>query len=265
MADVRQWVEQLNDQRGRKVVFLSHCLLNENTRYLGGACRAGVFPEVVQACLDGGLGIVQMPCPEQHAWGGVLKRHLLRFFGSEGTLLYRLRNMLLPVLLWHTRRVYRKIAKQVADHIADYQSSGFTVVGIVGVDGSPSCGVCRTLDMKRSLELLGQLRPTARAEDMNGIIQVCLVEGRGIFLELLRKEIERRGLVVPFLAHDLIAELQGGAAPSAYEGGAASERWPPTQALVRYRGVAVTPIREQHYDSANYLVISLPMASHQRG
>ena len=76
-------------------MFLSHCLLNEITRYLGGACRPGAVREVVQACLDGGLGIVQMPCPEQHAWGGVLKRRLLWFFGSDRTLPYRLRNVLL--------------------------------------------------------------------------------------------------------------------------------------------------------------------------
>jgi predicted secreted protein len=213
MVHMRRWAEQLNDERSRKVVFLSHCLLNENTRYLGGACRAGAIREVVQACLDGGIGIVQMPCPEQHAWGGVLKRRLLWFFGSKGTLRYRWRNMLLPVLLWYTRRVYRKIARQVADQIADYQSSGFTVVGIVGVDGSPSCGVQQTVDVKRSLELVGQLPSAACARDMNAIIQACLMEGRGIFLELLRKEIKRRRLVVPFLAHDLIAELQGGAAP----------------------------------------------------
>lgn len=210
---MRRWTEQLGDRRSRKVVFLSHCLLNENTRYLGGACRAGAVQEVVQACLDGGLGIVQMPCPEQHAWGGVLKRRLLWFFGSEGKLRYRLRNVLLPLLLWYTRRIYRRIAREVANQVADYQSSGLTVVGIVGVDGSPSCGACRTLDMKRSFELIGQFPPDAHAEDMNAIIRACLTEGSGIFLELLRKEIERRGLGVPFLAHDLIAELRGDPVP----------------------------------------------------
>jgi uncharacterized membrane protein YfcA len=32
---------------------------------------------------------------------------------------------------------------------------------------------------------------------------------KGMFIELLRKELQRRDLEVPFLAHDLIAELQG--------------------------------------------------------
>ena len=108
MTDVALWTRQLEDQRSRKVVFLSHCLLNENTRYLGGACRCGAVREVIQVCIDSGYGIVQMPCPEQHAWGGVLKRRLLWFFGSEGRWQYRLRNALLPLLLWYTRRVYRR-------------------------------------------------------------------------------------------------------------------------------------------------------------
>jgi hypothetical protein len=68
-----QLVRQLADARSGRVVFLSHCLLNENTRYLGGACVAGCLPEVVQPCLEQRLGMVQLPCPEQLAWGGVLE------------------------------------------------------------------------------------------------------------------------------------------------------------------------------------------------
>lgn len=41
------------DQRGGRVVLLSHCLLNENVRY---------------PC------VVQLPCPEQRAWGGARRR-----------------------------------------------------------------------------------------------------------------------------------------------------------------------------------------------
>lgn len=209
MSDLRRWSEQLVDRRGRRVVFLSHCLLNENTRYPGGACRAGAVHEVVQACLDGGVGMVQMPCPEEHAWGGVLKRRLLWFFGSRAKLRYRLRNFLLPLSLWYTRRIYRTIASEVANQIADYQASGFTVTGIVGVDGSPSCGVRQTIDMKRCLGSVGRFSTDARAADMNGIIEECLIEGSGIFVELLQDEIAQRKLAVPFLGHDLIAELHG--------------------------------------------------------
>jgi hypothetical protein len=67
----------LTDARGHQVVFVSHCLLNQNTRYLGGATCSGVVTAAVMPFVDDGVGIVQMPCPEQRVWGGVLKRHLL--------------------------------------------------------------------------------------------------------------------------------------------------------------------------------------------
>lgn len=209
IKDALMWTERFRDQRSRKVVFLSHCLLNENTRYLGGACRQGCLSEILDVCITKGFGIVQMPCPEQHAWGGVLKRRLLPFLGSEGTLFFRLGGVLLPAMLWYTRYLYHTLARQVANQVRDYVSSGFTVVGIVGVDGSPSCGVRQTLDMRRSLGLVARLSATAGIMDMNAIVQGCLADGRGIFVELLLKEFQRRHLEVPLLAHDLIAEIQG--------------------------------------------------------
>jgi len=82
-------LERLKDERGKRVIFVSHCLLNENTRYLGGAFRLGCVDELLDNFQQEGLGIYQMRCPEQCAWGGVLKRHLLPVYGSEGTILWR--------------------------------------------------------------------------------------------------------------------------------------------------------------------------------
>jgi uncharacterized protein YbbK (DUF523 family) len=95
-------LERLKDERSKRVIFVSHCVLNENTRYLGGAFRRGCVDELVDGFQQKGMGIYQMPCPEQRAWGGVLKRHMLPIYGSQGTLLYRLRRVLLPLLLWYT-------------------------------------------------------------------------------------------------------------------------------------------------------------------
>ncbi len=89
-------LERLKDERSKRVIFVSHCLLNENTRYLGGAFRRGGVDELVDGFQQEGLGIYQMHCPEQRAWGGVLKRRLLPFYGSIGTVLYRFCRVLLP-------------------------------------------------------------------------------------------------------------------------------------------------------------------------
>lgn len=209
LENLERWTRQLADSRGKKVIFLSHCLLNENTRYLGGACEAGAVTCVVQECIDQGWGIVQMPCPEEQAWGGVLKRRLIHAFGSEGTLLYRSREIVLPLLAWYTRRVCRRLARQAVKQIHDYIRSGFVVAGIVGVDGSPSCGVRRTLNLRQSLQLVGSLPPEATREDMNSIVLRCLAEGQGFFIEELQEELSRRRLSVPLLAFDMPAELRG--------------------------------------------------------
>jgi hypothetical protein len=42
-------LERLKDERSKRVIFVSHCLLNENTRYLGGAFRRGCADKFVDA------------------------------------------------------------------------------------------------------------------------------------------------------------------------------------------------------------------------
>jgi len=143
--DAATLADRLRDERGHRVAFVSHCLLNENTRYLGGAFRPAAVSELVDALVGQGIGLCQMPCPEQYAWGGVLKRRMLRAYGSHPSLTYRLRRPLLWLFLLHTRTIYRRLAREIANQITDYQSSGVTVVAVIGVSASPSCGVRTTL------------------------------------------------------------------------------------------------------------------------
>jgi hypothetical protein len=121
-------MERLEDERSKRVIFVSHCLLNENTRCLGGAFRPGGVNEPVDGFQQEGLGTCQMHCPEQRAWGGVLKRFLLPMYTSRGTLPYRLRHVLLPLFLWYTRWRCRCLAKEVVRDIEDYVHSDFEIV-----------------------------------------------------------------------------------------------------------------------------------------
>ena len=72
---------------------------------------AGCVREIVEWCLDDGYGIIQLPCPEEHAWGGVRKRRLLALYGARGTLPYGLRGLLLPLAVLYTRLIYRRLAQ----------------------------------------------------------------------------------------------------------------------------------------------------------
>ena len=201
--------QRLRDNRGERIVFASHCVLTENVRYLGGACRRGAVDEVVGEFRRQDLGICQMPCPEQRAWGGVLKRRTVPLYGSRW--LGRGAPIIWPLFRLYTRIAYARMARRIAREIADYLRSGFEVVGIVGVGGSPSCGVRTTLDMRRTVEVVAtcNLASLDRSRFNRDAIEGTVVAGEGLFVEQLRLSLRRRRIDVPLFEHDLIAELQG--------------------------------------------------------
>jgi predicted secreted protein len=211
----RQLLDQLLDERGRRVMLVSHCLLNQNTRYAGGATRSGAIAEVVDELVAAGYGIHQLPCPERIAWGGVLKPHRLRLHHAKGGPLYPLRGVLLHGFLCWTRLVYRRLARQVARDVVDYRRSGIIVAGVVGIGGSPSCGVSTTLDLRASLEVLAVCPAAALTRELmkERAVFACRRPGEGIFIEELDRQLSRRGCTLPALEHDLAVESRGGSQP----------------------------------------------------
>lgn len=204
---------RLADERSGRVVFLSHCLLNQNTRYLGGAFRPGAVPAVVDCYLRDGIGFCQLACPEEVAWGGVLKRHLVLFYGRPR--IRRLVRLLMPWLVVYTRLRYSLLARRVAAQIADYRRSGFDVLGVVGVDGSPTCGVTTTLDLHASMDAVVAC-PVTRFDRrfMNEtVVDGSSRPGRGLFVAALDVALGRRGHQVPLLAYDPHSDVPGSSLP----------------------------------------------------
>jgi predicted secreted protein len=200
MAKIHLLQEKLKDERGKKVIFLSHCLLNENTRYLGGAFRKAGIDELIDELQKQGIGIVQMKCPEQKTWGGVLKREMLMGYGIKGTPLNAFRKAYMLFFIWKTGRSFRKIAKEVVSEIKDYIDSGFEVSGIVGIKGSPSCGISAAyLDIEKlNKEYFNQ-----------NCYKKCLVNKSGIYFDALKQELSAKNLKINFFEHDLLLEIEG--------------------------------------------------------
>ncbi len=200
---------RLSDRRGRRVVFVSHCLLNENVRYLGGATRPGLVREVVDRYADDGIGLYQMPCPEQRAWGGVRKSRMIRLYGTRALRWRVARRVFVTAIRWWTEPVYRRLARRVAADIADYVGSGYEVVEILGVGASPSCGVSTTLALDHALEAMARCDPAAlnRSFVNEHVVASSVVDGQGMFTSALRRA-PPPGLDVHFREHDLIGELR---------------------------------------------------------
>jgi hypothetical protein len=121
------------------------------------------------------------------------------------------RPLLSLLFLRYTRWRYARLARRVAADVADYRRSGFDVVGIIGIDGSPSCGVTRTLDLDLAIAGVVACDPQTVVRDAfnQDVIIASLTPGEGLFTAALRHALGQRRLDIHLYAHDLVAELEG--------------------------------------------------------
>jgi predicted secreted protein len=113
------------DMRGRKVVALIECHLNQNARDAGAARSAAVNDALLEVLRAAQVGLLQIPCPEMFDLGLARER-------PQGT---RIRDALRPGRC-------RELARQVADRIEEYASNDVAVLAVVGGDvESPGCAV----------------------------------------------------------------------------------------------------------------------------
>lgn len=140
------------DGRSKKVIFLAHCLLNQNAISDGTAVYPAAFRELCCLGLDrGDVYGAERPVVVENT-------RIRRAMEEDGP-----------------RQRREALADQVVDQIQEYQKHGFQVLGIVGANRSPNCGVETTSDQNRELE------------------------GQGAFLEAIAQRLEAAGIAVPML------------------------------------------------------------------
>jgi predicted secreted protein len=154
------------DARSKKLMLVAHCVLNQNSISDGTADYPGTIKEVVSLLLQSQIGIIQMPCPEIHCLG--LDRGDVH--GAERPVVVentRIRELMMRPAAVRTLRV---LVRSLVFQVDEYLRNGFTIIGVVGINRSPSCGVDTTSMGNRE------------------------VEGQGVFVEELRKALENRNV-----------------------------------------------------------------------
>lgn len=169
--------------------------------------------ELVHLALDHGVGLVQMPCPEQCAWGGVLKTRMLAGYGRESgwARSSRLRRTAAAAFSRWTQVAMVPLAERVASQVADYRRADMEVIGIVGVGASPSCGVTCTMDVTGAFDAVATcpLHELTSATMNERVVAANIRPGPGLFTKALRSALRRRHVSIAFFEHDLLAELEG--------------------------------------------------------
>ena len=111
-------MDRRDDNRSKKVIFVSSCLLNTNNKVKGLARYPGMCKEVFDTLYENDLGIQQMDCPETLYIGIQRWWHTKNLYDNVGF-----------------RRQCREIAERQADYMEEYRREGYKVVGVLGCDG----------------------------------------------------------------------------------------------------------------------------------
>ncbi|MDH5690543.1 MAG: 2-thiouracil desulfurase family protein [Candidatus Bathyarchaeota archaeon] len=155
----------IKDKRSGKLALVAHCILNQNSRVLGLAERSSVITEIVQFLIHNKVGIIQMPCPE-FTYAGMLRQPQTKDQYDNVTF----------------RRHCRKIAEEIVDQIREYARFGIETKIVIGVDGSPSCGV----------------NETSAGNPCKRMAEHERVKGSGILIEELHLALRKRKISIPF-------------------------------------------------------------------
>ncbi|MEL7647530.1 MAG: CD3072 family TudS-related putative desulfidase [Sedimentibacter sp.] len=111
-------------ERSKRIVFVSHCVLNQNAVVYPLARAKGAYKDIVKELIDSDVGIHQLPCPECSHLGLKRKPMTKDEYDADD---YRTLN--------------RNFASDAVKEIKEYLSNDYEIAGIIGINESPTCGI----------------------------------------------------------------------------------------------------------------------------
>ncbi|RLI37363.1 hypothetical protein DRO55_01515 [Candidatus Bathyarchaeota archaeon] len=162
-----------------RVVAVAHCILNRSTRWWteGKEVAEGPVREVLEALSSMGLGMIQMPCPE------------FTFCGNPRPPRSRAEYEELPGFREHCLKLARRTAEEIKTITTLSREPKIEVTAIIGVERSPTCSV--------------NLIPFRVGGGFDYRV------GLGIFMEILKHELEATGLNIPMISIDIHSPEEG--------------------------------------------------------
>ncbi len=162
--------------RSKEIVVLAHCILNSNAKVKPLAKYRGVLTEIVGEFIKNGTGLIQLPCPEStylgmNRWGMSKDQYDHPSYRSH------CRKLLIPYV----------------NQIETFLKSGYAIKGVIGVNGSPSCGLSLTpIGLKGGVIVPGE----------EPFCDVKYVNESGIFMEEFKEVLSKRKIDLNFMAID---------------------------------------------------------------
>lgn len=110
-------------KRKKKIILVSHCILNQNSVVFPLSRAEGPFT-FVDTIIKNNIGIYQLPCPE------------FKFKGLNRSPMSKEE---------YDTPEYRKLCKtlsiEVTNDIIEYLDNDYKIIGIIGINHSPTCSI----------------------------------------------------------------------------------------------------------------------------
>lgn len=167
----------------KSLLVLSHCILNNASKVSQDETELAeeykTRNRLLELVLERNVQLLQLPCPEfilygSQRWGHVKNQFQHPYFKKAS------KDMLEPILL------------QLEEYSRHPES--FFILGIVSVEGSPSCGCHSTC----TADWKGEIgTDAAHISQLQGMLEMR--EEPGVFMEVLSEQLARRQLKIPVI------------------------------------------------------------------
>lgn len=164
--------------RNKKILLLSHCIFNVNSKVNKIANYGGCLQELVTPLIQKGYGFIQLPCPELLSYGVKRWGQVKQQFDT-------------PYFRKHCETLLEPIIQQ----LLDYTNNNYEISGCIGVDGSPSCGINHTC---KACNWEGEINENFSLENI--LNSLNKVEEKGVFMEVFENLLIENRLHLDFYA-----------------------------------------------------------------
>ncbi len=173
----------------KKIVFVSHCILNTASKVVlydqkEIDAEEALRKKFMRQIIENDIMVIQLPCPEFTLYGAKRWGHVSDQFNN-----IFFRN--------HCRKILTPILDQLEEYLANEDM--FKVLGFVGVDGSPSCGV----DYTCRGNWYGSFGCRTNLDET--LADCRLEKGSGVFMDVLQKMLTERSLDQKVIVSSLFA------------------------------------------------------------
>ncbi|MBU2700595.1 putative secreted protein [Sporomusaceae bacterium BoRhaA] len=156
------------DKRSKKIVLVAHCILNQNSKIDACAYYPGAILEATKTLLNADVGIIQMPCPELLYLG--LDREAdptanCTIESEDTRVAFRMKEE-------QAKTLCQSLVDCIVYQVEEYIKHGFQIVGLIGINGSPTCGI-----------------ETTWADDH-------ALDGRGVFIDTLEQSLKNKSIFI---------------------------------------------------------------------